>query len=131
MIRKVRILIADDEVHIRKLLNAVCSSISGVEIVGEAADGEEVISKFSETQPDVVLLDINMPKVTGLDALKQIKEIDVDALVIMLTALNTVDVVKDCIRWGASNYILKNNSPEDIRDVVKKACFEVVVMEDE
>lgn len=122
--RKVRLLITDDEEHVRKLLRVVCNSISGVEVVDEASDGEQLIEKFKTLMPDVVLLDINMPKITGVEALKQIKAIDPDTVVIMLTGMSSIDVVRECVDAGARSYILKNNPPDKIRDAVKQICFD-------
>ena len=122
--RKVRVMTADDEQHVRSLLGVVCSSISGIELVAEAQDGEEAVEKFKETLPDLCLLDINMPKLTGVEALRQIKEVDPEAIVVMLTSLNSIDVVRECIEAGAKSYILKSNSPEKIRDAIKQISFE-------
>lgn len=124
MSRKIRLLITDDEEHVRQLLRVVCNSISGVEVVDEASDGEQLIAKFKQLLPDVVLLDINMPKVTGVEALKKIKEIDPETVVVMLTSLNSIDVVRECIEAGAKSYILKSNSPDKIRDAIKQICFD-------
>lgn len=124
MSRKVRLLITDDEEHVRNLLRVVCTSISGVEVVGEAVDGEDLIAKFKQFLPDVVSLDINMPKITGTEALKKIKEIDSETVVVMLTSLNSIDVVRECIEHGAKSYILKSNPPDRIRDAIKQVCFD-------
>ena len=94
--RKVHVLIADDEPHIRSLINLIVSSM-GADVVAEAGDGEQALSLYKQFMPDMVLLDINMPKLDGISVLKKIMEINGRALVVMLTSLNTVDVVKECI----------------------------------
>ena len=103
--RKVRVLIADDESHIRSLISLIVTSL-GAETVAEAADGEQALSLYKQHQPDMVLLDINMPKMDGISVLKKIMAINNRTLVVMLTSLNALETVKECIDSGAWNYIL-------------------------
>ena len=124
MKRKVRILLADDEKHIRSLMAVVCSTLGGVEVIGEAEDGEQAIAMFNQLSPDVVLLDINMPKLNGREVLKAIKSQESNTMVIMLTSLNSIEIVKECITSGARTYILKDNPPEKMREILKKMLFE-------
>lgn len=111
--RKARVLIADDEPHIRSLISLIVTSL-GAEVVAVAADGDEALSMYKQFSPDMVLLDINMPKMDGITVLKQIMAINVRTLVVMLTSLNTLEVVKECIDNGAWNYILKNTTAEEL-----------------
>lgn len=115
--RKARILIAEDEVHIRSLINLIVTSL-GAEVIAEASDGEQALSLFNQHKPDMVILDINMPKLDGVAVLKQIMAIDPRALVVMLTSLNALDVVKECIDAGAWNYILKNTTAEELNKAI-------------
>ncbi|MDH4284084.1 MAG: response regulator [Gallionellaceae bacterium] len=117
--RKARILIADDEVHIRSLIRLIVTSL-GAEVVAEAADGEQALSLYREHRPDMVMLDINMPKLDGIAVLKQIIEINPRTLVIMLTSLNALDVVKECIDNGAWNYLLKNTTAEELNREINR-----------
>ena len=112
MQRKVRVLIVDDQKSIRDLLKNLINHM-GAEVVGEAADGEEAVVQFSALKPDMVLLDITMPKMDGLEALKQINEVNSSALIVMLTSQNTAEVVRECIMNGAKNFLLKSN-PVDV-----------------
>jgi two-component system chemotaxis response regulator CheY len=111
--RKARVLIADDEPHICRLINLIVTSL-GAEVVAEAKDGEQALRLYKQLMPDMVLLDINMPKLDGIQVLKQIMVIDENALVVMLTSLNTLEVVKECIDNGAWNYILKNTTAGEL-----------------
>lgn len=111
--RKARVLIADDEPHIRSLISLIISSL-GAEVVAEAEDGEQALSLYKQVSPDMVLLDINMPKVDGVVVLKQIMSINDRTLVVMLSSLNTLEVVKECINNGAWNYILKDTTAEEL-----------------
>lgn len=111
--RKARVLVADDEDHIRSLIEMIVTSL-GAEVVAEASDGMQALSLFEQHRPDMVLLDINMPKLDGIRVLKRIMEIEPRTLVVMLTSLNAIDVVKECIDNGAFNYILKNATAEEL-----------------
>lgn len=115
--RKARVLIADDEPHIRSLISLIVTSL-GAEVVAEASDGEQALSMYKQFSPDMVLLDINMPKMDGISVLKQIMAIDNRTLVVMLTSLNALEVVKECIDNGAWNYILKNTTAEELHKAI-------------
>lgn len=121
--QKVKVLIADDEEHIRSLLNLIFTSL-GAEVIGEASDGEQAISLYKQHQPDIVMLDINMPKLDGILVLKQIMHINPQALVIMLTSLNAITVVRECIDLGARNYILKNTTAVELHQAITETWAE-------
>jgi two-component system chemotaxis response regulator CheY len=116
-------LIADDEPHIRSLISLIVTSL-GAEIVAEASDGEQALSLYKQFSPDMVLLDINMPKMDGISVLKQIMAIDNRTLVVMLTSLNALEVVKECIDNGAWNYILKNTTAEELHKAISETWGE-------
>jgi two-component system, chemotaxis family, chemotaxis protein CheY len=109
----IRVLIADDEAHIRNVVAAITGALGG-KVVAEAADGETAFQLFLETRPDMVILDINMPRAMGDEALKRILEVDPDVFAVMMSAQDTIDTVRRCLDVGARNYILKNNSAEEI-----------------
>jgi DNA-binding NarL/FixJ family response regulator len=111
--RKVRVLVADDEPHVRTVITSIVQAL-GAEIAAEAGDGEEAVALFRRTRPDVVILDINMPRLRGDEALPLILGIDPRAIVIMLTAQDTFDTVNACLDRGARHYILKTQRGEDI-----------------
>lgn len=123
MAKAVNVLIADDEKHIRDLIKMLANSLSGVQVVGMASDGEQALELFNQTQPDVVLLDINMPKKSGLEVLREIKKINPAITIVMLTSLNAIDAVREAVEGGADNYLLKNNHPEKIREAIRDVCF--------
>jgi two-component system NarL family response regulator len=120
---KIRVLIADDEAHIRALLGAIISRLGG-EVVALAGDGEEAVRLYERHRPDLSLLDINMPRLNGDLVMARIMEINPDAAVIMLTAQDSVDSVRQCIDLGARNYILKNNPAETIFELIKGSWAE-------
>jgi two-component system, chemotaxis family, chemotaxis protein CheY len=115
--RKVRVLVVDDESHIRNLIRLIVTSL-GAEVVAEAGDGEQALALYRQLLPDMVLLDINMPKLDGISVLKEIMKHNPRTLVLMLTSLNTIDVVKECIDNGARNYILKNVPAEELNKMI-------------
>jgi Response regulator containing CheY-like receiver domain and AraC-type DNA-binding domain len=117
--RKVRVLIVDDEVHIRSLIRLIVTSL-GAEVVAEAGDGEQALELYKAFSPDMVMLDINMPKMDGVSVLKEIMVLNPKTLVVMLTSLNTVDVVKECLDLGARNYILKNVPAEELNKMISE-----------
>jgi two-component system chemotaxis response regulator CheY len=118
--RKIRVLIADDEAHIRELLKLIVASL-GAEVVGEAEDGVQALAKFAESRPDLVLLDINMPRLAGNHVLKKIREFSPHTLVVMLTAQDSIEAVQECLDLGARNYVLKSNTPERIVELVEES----------
>jgi two-component system, chemotaxis family, chemotaxis protein CheY len=110
---KIRVLVADDEIHIRALIKRIVAAL-GADIVAEAGDGEEAVRLFEQHRPHMVVLDINMPTLTGDQALARIMAIDPKVLAIMMTAQDTIDGVRHCLEMGARNYILKSNPAPEI-----------------
>jgi len=123
--RKIQVLIVDDEPHIRSLLKVIVSSL-GAEVVGEAGDGESAVALFRELAPNLVLLDISMPKLDGIEVLKQIMAINDKVLVIMLSAQDTMDVVNECLDSGARNFILKNNADQELYKLIAETWSDYV-----
>ncbi|HEY3423232.1 MAG TPA: response regulator [Negativicutes bacterium] len=101
-----RVLIVDDAVFIRRTLKMMLEQ-NGYEVVGEAANGLEGVLKYSELKPDLVTMDVTMPQMDGLTALKSIKKINPSAKVVMITALGKEDTVKEAVLSGASGFIVK------------------------
>ena len=117
--RKPRVLLADDEAHVRLFVKTVIGTL-GFKVVGEAANGREAVDLFDSTQPDLVLLDINMPVMDGIAALKALREKSEDVAIVMLTSLASADVVAQCVEAGA-DYHLRKDLPlaelkQEIRD---------------
>jgi two-component system, chemotaxis family, chemotaxis protein CheY len=123
--RKVKVLIVDDQKSIRNVLASMVGTLGG-EVVGEAANGEEGVAQFAALQPDMVLMDITMPKMNGIEALKRIMTINPDALVIMLTSHNTVEIIQECIESGAQNFLLKSNAIDVLCEELKSTWIEYV-----
>jgi two-component system chemotaxis response regulator CheY len=113
-----RVLIADDEKHMRLLMKAAMKKMN-CEVVAEAGDGQEAVALYKNHQPDLLLLDINMPLKTGDEALKEIIDAFPQALVIMLTSVVEMETVEKCIDIGASNYIRKDTPIPEIVNIIQ------------
>jgi two-component system chemotaxis response regulator CheY len=102
-----KVLITDDEAHIRMFLGLVLKRLGHPTII-EAANGQEAVIAYARHKPDLVLLDVNMPVLDGVQALEKIREADPDALVVMLTSLTNRQTVEECVRLGAADYLRKD-----------------------
>lgn len=110
-----KILIVDDAVFMRIKLKDILEK-NGYEVAGEAQNGQEAFDQYQETKPDLVTMDITMPEVDGLEALKMIRKADANAKVIMCSAMGQQGMVMDAIRAGAIDFIVK---PFDTERVIK------------
>ena len=124
-----RFLVVDDSDFIRRSLKVVVKLLKG-EVVGEAKDGKEAIEVYKRTRPDIVTLDIVMPNMTGVEAVKHLVKLDPDAKVIMVSSLGYQDKVKEAIVNGAKYFIVKPFKPMDaaktIRKVIMKVCKKMI-----
>ncbi|GEL77084.1 response regulator [Tenuibacillus multivorans] len=114
-----RILITDDAAFMRMQLTDILQN-QGHEVVGEAADGNEAVDLFKNLEPDIVTMDITMPEMDGVAALKEIKKIDHKAIVIMCSAMGQQSMVIDAIEAGATDFIVKPFTPERVRESLDK-----------
>lgn len=101
-----KVLITDDAAFMRMMLKDILTK-NGHEVVGEAANGAEMLIKYEETQPDIVTLDITMPEMDGLTAIKELRKKHPDANVIMCSAMGQQSMVIDAIQSGAKDFIVK------------------------
>ena len=113
-----KILIVDDTLFMRTLIKNILFT-GGHSIAGEAGDGEEAIAKYQELKPDLVTMDVVMPKMNGIEALKGIKAIDPNAKIIMCTAVGQEQMVKLAIKSGAKGYIVKPFQEPKVLEEVK------------
>jgi CheY-like chemotaxis protein len=111
---KLRVIVADDEFHVRQVITTIVRAL-GADVVAEAADGAQAVELFTRLRPDVVILDINMPRMRGDEALVRILAIEPRTIAIMMTAQDTAGTVHDCLDRGASHYILKSTRAEEIQ----------------
>jgi DNA-binding NarL/FixJ family response regulator len=117
---KIRVLLADDHPVVRAGVRSLLSKNEHMEIVGEAADGREAISKVRELHPDVVFMDTYMPRMSGLDATKLLNQQVPGVKVLMHCGHNSQESVLQIIRAGARGYVLKNAQPEELAQAIER-----------
>ncbi len=120
MTQEIRVLIADDHAIVRKGLRALLNEIEEMAIVGEAADGRQAVDLAAETRPDVVLMDIVMPHMDGIEATRQITAGRPKTRVLALTSFAADDKLFPAIKAGALGYLLKDSDPEDLVRAIRQ-----------
>ncbi len=114
-----RILVADDASFMRQMIREIVES-EGFEVCGEASDGIEAIDEFKRLQPDVVTMDIVMPRKSGIDAVRGIMDLDPTACVVMCSALGQETLVTEALQAGAKDFIVKPFKPDSVVETLKK-----------
>jgi len=114
-----KILICDDAAFMRMMIKDILTK-NGYEVAGEAENGAKAVEKYNELKPDLVLMDITMPEMDGIQALKKIKEVDGGALVIMCSAMGQQAMVIESIQSGAKDFIEKPFQADRVIEAVKK-----------
>jgi DNA-binding NarL/FixJ family response regulator len=117
----VRVLIADDQRVVREGLATILSTIAGMEVVGLAADGAEAVAMAGESRPDVVLMDLRMPNLDGVGAIRALRQADPDARVVVLTTYADDDSVFAALSAGAMGFLTKDAGRDDIRRSLEAA----------
>ena len=119
MTSPIRVLVADDHTIVRQGLVEILKASPDVEVVGEAADGAEAVEKAAKLRPDVVVLDVSMPHLTGLEAARRIREALPATRVLVLTMHDDEEYVLKMVRAGASGYLLKDTDPVRLPQALK------------
>ena len=114
-----RVLIADDHAVVRQGIRAVLESADDVEVVGEAATGDEAMQLVEELNPDVLVLDVNMPGADGLEVTRALREEGRDCRILILSMHDNPEYVLQALRLGADGYVLKDAGPAELRDAVQ------------
>ncbi|PEB53959.1 two-component system response regulator [Bacillus pseudomycoides] len=115
-----KILVVDDAMFMRTMIKNLLKNSTEFEIIGEAENGLEAIQKFKELQPDIVTLDITMPEMDGLEALKEIIKIDANARVVICSAMGQQSMVLDAIKLGAKDFIVKPFQADRVIEALTK-----------
>ncbi len=125
----IRILVVDDQDIVRQGLSVILKHQPGVEVVGTAANGREAVSMVERTQPDVVLMDLKMPEMNGVQATREITDRFPGTKVVVLTTYDADDWVFDAIKAGARGYLLKDSSSDDIVAAIRGAVTGEVMID--
>lgn len=114
-----RILITDDALFMRVTLRNILEK-NGYEIAGEAANGRESLEMYQKVKPDLVTMDITMPEMDGISALKEIKKVDPNATIVMCTAMGQKQMVMEAVSAGAKDFIVKPFQPDKVLESIQK-----------
>lgn len=116
------ILICDDDAAIRRMVRAVVGLRQSLQVVGEAGDGYEAVAEAARLQPDVILLDLAMPKRTGLEALPDLRRVAPDARIVVFSGFSMASLAESAIALGADLYLSKSADPDAINDALEQAA---------
>ena len=119
MSEKIKILIADDQKLIREGLKVLLEMEESFMVIGEASNGQQAVDLYIKLRPDIVLMDIQMPVINGVEAIKKILELDKEAKIIILTTFDDDEYVYEGLKSGALGYILKDSSIEKLSESIK------------
>ena len=118
----IRVLIVDDHPLVRRGLTSLLSAARGIDVVGAAADGEEAVTWVAQSKPDVVLMDVSMPGMTGMEAARRVLAVNPGTRIVMLTSFSQRDVVVESFDAGAVGYLLKDAEPEELISGIRAAA---------
>ncbi len=116
---RIRVIIADDHTVVRQGIRHVLEDIEGLEVIAEAGNGNEVLDLMQATSPDLLVLDISMPKKTGLEVAKELRAKGSEVAILVLSMHDDPEYVLEAVRAGADGYILKDVGPGELRDAVE------------
>ncbi|QZY57219.1 response regulator [Crassaminicella profunda] len=119
---KIKVLIADDHALMRQGLKQIIELEEDIEVVALAVDGEDTIKKSQQYKPDIILLDINMPNMNGIQALRRLKDMGTDSKIIMLTIHDDREYLFETINIGASGYVLKDAESASLIKAIRDVC---------
>jgi DNA-binding NarL/FixJ family response regulator len=115
----IRIVIVDDHEVARRGVRSVLAANSSLEVVAELVDGEQAIDKVPELSPDIILLDISLPGISGIEAAKSIRKNSPDSRIIFVSQHHSVILAKDALRAGASGYVVKSDAGRDLLSAIE------------
>lgn len=127
----IRVLLVDDHAVVTEGLTVLLAGFDGLDVVGAAAGGATAIERYDELRPDVVLMDLSMPDVDGVEATLRIMELDPEARILALTAFVDDHLVADVLEAGARGYLLKNASGDELNDAIRTIVDGRSVLSDE
>ncbi len=117
----VRVLVVEDFERFRRLICSMLRKMPGLQIVGEVSDGLEAVRKAEELQPDLILLDVGLPSLNGIEAARQIRTLSPKSKIVFVTQESDPDVVREALTFGAKGYVVKTNVASDLLAAVDVA----------
>ncbi len=117
---KKKVLIVDDAAYTRKMLKRIVNGTPYAEVIGEASDGQEAIDLYKKLKPDLITMDIVMAKKNGIETIRELKKLDKNALIVVVSALGQETIIFEAIKLGAKDYIKKPFKKDDLLQVLKK-----------
>ncbi|HNX23602.1 MAG TPA: response regulator transcription factor [Spirochaetota bacterium] len=129
--KKIRIFIVDDHAILREGLRTIIQSVSGYEVIGESGDGRDALEKIEQLKPDVVILDISLPSMTGVEISRQLRKFNPDIRIIILTQYNNDEYVEHLMQYGVHGYILKENTSIDLIRAISEAMKDNIYLSPE
>ena len=118
--KTIKLLIVDDQSIVRNGIRALLEVVPDIEVIGDASNGEEAVTQAKQLRPDVILMDLMMPKMDGITAIQEIEASQLPSKIIALTSFVTEDKVFPAIKAGAMGYLLKDSEPEDLIAAIRK-----------
>lgn len=118
----IKVLVVDDHSVVRRGIRSFLDTVDDIQVVGEAANGEEAVDAFEELSPDVILMDLVMPVLNGTEAIRRIRKRKPDARILVLTSFGSDDKLFPAVKAGALGYLLKETEPEDLVRAIREAA---------
>jgi NarL family two-component system response regulator LiaR len=118
--KTIKLLVVDDQSIVRNGIRALLEVVPDIEVIGDATNGEEAVTQAKQLRPDVILMDLMMPKMDGITAIREIQAAQLPSKIIALTSFVTEDKVFPAIKAGAMGYLLKDSEPEDLITAIRK-----------
>ena len=117
--KTINVLIADDHAILRSGLKMLINSAGGITVTGEAGTGREAVEIYKKTSPDIIILDVTLPELSGLEAAREIKKIDPNAKILVLTMHDNANYVREFIRIGVAGYIVKKSADSELINAIR------------
>lgn len=124
---KARVLVVDDAIFMRKMITDILEG-GGMEVVGEADNGQLAVEKYKQLKPDLVTMDIIMPEMNGIDAVREIVAVDHQARIVMCSALGQQALVQDAITAGAKDFLIKPFNPSRVIEVITRVLAQTAAV---
>ncbi|HXN18030.1 MAG TPA: response regulator transcription factor [Candidatus Binatus sp.] len=119
----VHVLVVEDSVAFRRYIVATLATQGGLEVIGEVSDGLEAVQKAQELKPDLILMDIGLPSLSGIEAARRIRNLVPEAKVVFLSQESSADIIQMALNTGASGYVVKVNAEHELLRTVRTAIF--------